>query len=147
MQVQERRTDHGRGAPRTGAFHDHGPVEPRAPTDHLEVDRPLQPAVKVVGEVVQQQVGHEVVVVHPQDAPPADLQWNGTRVQSLLVDPVAHLLREVPVDLEIHGDRSRAAHRQVMAAADVVRPLGLGRRFPALSLERGDGGGELVLTD
>jgi hypothetical protein len=48
----------------------------------------------------------------------------------LAIDVVAVLLYEVPVDLELHGDRTGALHRQVMATADVVGPAWLRRGSP-----------------
>jgi hypothetical protein len=66
--------------------------------------------------------------------------WNRARYEARDVDPVAHRLAEIPMNLERDPDRPRRSERELEAAPEPMRALGLGRRFPSGGEERVDRG-------
>ena len=63
MQMHERHTARGGGAPGTNPLDHDAPVEIPTSGHRVQVDGPLQPAIEIVCEVMQHEMSHDVVIV------------------------------------------------------------------------------------
>lgn len=92
------------------------PPKTLAPRDMGQVEDPLETAVEVVGDVVEEKMRHGVVVVQTQGVAAGDPGGQSPGKESLHVQAVPPLLDQVPVDLEVDADRTRAVQGNVVAA-------------------------------